>query len=79
MQLATKAAVAIGARETAYPNRVALADFDENLRSMVREARNAGVRPMLVTAATSHQEGKEPKELAQRWLRELSDLVTDEQ
>ena len=75
VQLATKAAVAIGARETAYPNRVALADFRDNLRSMVRQAKAAGVRPMLVTAATSHEKGQEPAELAHRWLRELSDLV----
>ena len=74
-QLAAKAAVAIGARETAYPNRVSLADFSSNLRSMVRQARRAGIRPLLITAATSHREGAEPEELARRWLRELSELV----
>ncbi len=74
-QLATKAAVAIGARETAYPNRVSLADFSGNLRAMVRRARDAGIRPLLITAATSHREGAEPEELAARWLRELSELV----
>lgn len=75
VQLATKAAVAIGARETAYPNRVSLPDFRDNLRAMVRRARAAGVQPMLLTAATSHVAGKEPPELARRWLRELSELV----
>ena len=75
VQLATKAAVAIGARETAYPNRVSLPDFEDNLTSMVRQARAAGIRPMLITAATSHTRGQEPKELAQRWLRDLSELV----
>jgi lysophospholipase L1-like esterase len=74
-QLATKAAVAIGARETAYPNRVSLDDFRDNLSSMVRRARAAGIRPLLVTAPTSHREGSEPEELGSRWLRELSELV----
>ncbi len=75
VQLATKAVVALGARETAYPNRVSLADFRDNLRAMARHAKAAGVRPMLVTAATSHTVGQEPAELARRWLRELSELV----
>ncbi len=75
VQLATKAAVAIGARDTAYPNRVALDDFKENLRSMVNQATAGGIRPLLITAATSHARGREPEELAQRWLRELSELV----
>ena len=75
VQLATKAAVAIGARETAYPNRVSLADFEDNLRAMVHQAREVRSRPMLVTAATSHRQGEEPEELALRWLRDLSELV----
>ncbi len=75
VQLAIKAMVATGARETAYPNRVSLADFRENLRSMVRQATAGGIRPMLITAATSHTRGREPEELARRWLRELSELV----
>ncbi len=75
VQLAIKAAVAVGARETAYPNRVSLPDFRDNLRSMVRRAKSGGVRPLLVTAATSHVVGKEPEELGRRWLRELSELV----
>lgn len=75
VQLAAKAVVAMGARKTAYPNRVSLPDFEDNLRSMVVQARAAGIRPLLVTAATSHREGEEPEELASRWLRELSELV----
>ena len=75
VQLATRAVVAMGARKTAYPNRVSLEDFEENLRMMVARARAADIRPLLVTAATSHREGDEPAELATRWLRELSELV----
>ncbi|MEE8525007.1 MAG: GDSL-type esterase/lipase family protein, partial [Thermoanaerobaculia bacterium] len=75
VQLATKATVAMGARRTAYPNRVALDDFRDNLRSMVRQARSENVRPVLITAASAHVEGEEPEELAARWLRDLSELV----
>ncbi len=75
VQLATQAVVALGARETAYPNRVSLEDFEHNLRAMVELARARGIRPVLVTAATSHAEGAEPEELALRWLRDLSELV----
>jgi len=75
VQLATQATVAMGARRTAYPNRVSLDDFRDNLRSMVRRARSKDVRPVLITAASAHVEGEEPEELAQRWLRDLSELV----
>jgi lysophospholipase L1-like esterase len=75
VQLATKATVAMGARRTAYPNRVALDDFRDNLRTMVRRARSQDVRPVLITAASAHVAGEEPPELAARWLRDLSELV----
>ncbi len=75
VQLATKATVALGARSTAYPNRVSLADFRDNLRTMVRQSRAQGVRPVLITAASAHVVGQEPEELATRWLRDLSELV----
>ncbi len=74
-QLATKSAVAMGARNTAYPNRVSLNDFESNLRTMVDQAKAHQIHPMLVTAATSHTVGQEPEELALRWLRDLSELV----
>ncbi len=74
-QLVTKAVVALGARKTAYPNRVSLADFEDNLRSMVKRANERGIRAVLITAATSHRSGEEPEELAARWLRDLSELV----
>lgn len=75
VQLATKATVAMGAHSTAYPNRVSLDDFRDNLRAMVGQARSKNVRPVLITAASNHAEGREPPELAERWLRDLSELV----
>ncbi len=75
VQLATKATVAFGARETAYPNRVSLEDFENNLRGMVAAARSHGIKPLLVTAATSHRQGHEPEALGLRWLRDLSELI----
>ncbi|MCP3962996.1 MAG: hypothetical protein GY719_34585 [bacterium] len=75
VQLATKATVAIGTRETAYPNRVSRPDFEDNLRAMANTARDAGIRPVLVTAATSHTPGQEPEHFGQRWLRDVSELV----
>ena len=75
VQLATQATVAVGSRDTDYPNRVSRADFAANLRAMVRHARSRGIRPVLITAAASHVAGEEPKELTERWLRDLSELV----
>lgn len=75
VQLFTKGLVALGTRQTAYPNRVSLEDFKDNLRVMVEKASAAGIRPMLLTAPTSIIEGDEPAYLAKRWLRKLSDLV----
>ena len=57
------------------PYRVSLADFRANLRGMVRTARDHDVVPILLTAPTSHRRGREPAYLAQRWLKNLDDLV----
>lgn len=75
VQLVTKATVAMGTGETAYPNRVSLEDFALNLRAMVRRAHSAGVEPMLITAASSHVRGQEPEYLGSRWLRDPAELV----
>jgi len=75
VQLFTKGLVALGTRQTAFPNRVSLEDFKENLRVMVEEASAAGIRPMLLTAPTSIVEGDEPLYLERRWLRDLQELV----
>lgn len=57
------------------PLRVSLADFDANLRQMVRIAHDHGVMPILLTAPTSHRPGREPAYLATRWVADLEDLV----
>ena len=57
------------------PLRVSLADFDANLRQMVRIAREHGIMPILLTAPTSHRPGREPGYLAKRWVADLEDLV----
>lgn len=57
------------------PYRVSLADFDANLRQMVRIAQAEGIIPILLTAPTSHRRGQEPAYLARRWMIDLEDLV----
>ena len=75
VQLTSKAALALAARREPWPNRVPLPDFEANLRSMVRKTRAADALPVLITAATSHRRGAEPKHLGERWLRDISELV----
>jgi lysophospholipase L1-like esterase len=57
------------------PNRVSPEDFRHNMRQMVRISRAAGIIPVLLTAPTSHEIGHEPQYLADRFLRDLSELV----
>lgn len=59
----------------ARPLRVAPEDFRHNLEEMVRIARLHGITPVLLTAPTSHRQGKEPPYLRRRWIRVLDDLV----
>ena len=75
VQLLTKATVAYRAKETHYPNRVSLADFEDNLTAMVEQARVIDAVPVIFTAASNHRVGKEPKSLKRRWLRNLEELV----
>ena len=76
-QLADKARLAFTAalRGPTSPYRVSLNDFRANLRGMVRIARNNGIIPILLTAPTSHRQGREPAYLAERWLTDLEALV----
>jgi lysophospholipase L1-like esterase len=55
--------------------RVPEASFRGNLTRMVEVARENGIRPMLVTAPSSHRVGEEPEELAERHIARLDDLV----
>ena len=75
VQLLTKATVAYRAKETGYPNRVSLEDFEANMLAMVEQARDIGSIPVILTAASNHRVGKEPKSLKRRWLRNLHELV----
>jgi lysophospholipase L1-like esterase len=75
VQLTSQALLAVAARQEPWPNRVPIESFEENLRGMVVAARNAGIEPVLITAATSHRRGEEPEELGERWLRDLDELV----
>lgn len=75
VQLVTQARLAVEGQRGAYPNRVPIDDFRANLEAMVDVARQAGIAPMLVTAASNHQAGQEPEYLEARWLRDLGDLV----
>jgi len=75
-QLLTKAHYVWRTRgRSLVPHRVAPEDFADNLRRMIRVARDNRIVPVLLTAPTSHRRGHEPAYLGQRWLRDLSQLV----
>ena len=65
----------MAARRVPAPNRVPLPRYAENLRSLIAEARAAGITPMLITAPSNHVPGHEPAYLAKRHLRSLGELV----
>ncbi len=75
VQLASKAIVSRDAGADARPRRVSLEDFRANLKEMVAIAREHDITPVLITAPTSHEVGKEPPQLAERHLEDLSELV----
>ena len=75
IQLATKVTVAWGARKTDWPERVSIPDFQANLSRMIDLMRAQGITPVLISAASSHTPGTEPSFLADRWLKDLSDLI----
>jgi lysophospholipase L1-like esterase len=55
--------------------RVPLEDFRANLREMVRIARENSIVPVLLTAPSAHQPGREPEVLTRRWLNDVTELV----
>jgi lysophospholipase L1-like esterase len=72
-QLGQKAWVA--AHRSDDNRRVPLPDFRANLHTMVSLARGHGIEPVLITAPTSHQQGREPQYLKGVWIRRLEDVV----
>jgi len=60
--------------KTATP-RVSLTDFRDNLKKIIRAARENDVVPVLVTAPSAHFPGEEPAYLAERWLQDVSTLI----
>jgi lysophospholipase L1-like esterase len=74
-QLWLKARLAWRARGGAAPERVPPDDFRANLVEMARRAREADSLPVLVTAPSGHEPGREPLHLAPRWIEDLSRLV----
>ena len=65
----------MAARRKPRPNRVPLPQYEDNLRTMASDARRAGIIPLFVTAPSNHVPGQEPAYLAQRHLRNLSELI----
>ena len=74
-QLLVKAWMTLAAAGKEKPNRVDLPRYVANLESMIRLAREAGARPILITAPSGHRRGFEPAFFAERPLSKLSDLV----
>ena len=65
----------MAARRVPAPNRVPLARYEDNVRSLVTEARAASIVPVVITAPSNHVLGHEPEYLAKRHLRALAELV----
>ena len=73
-QLVTKLLVTFWHKKSA-PQRVTPADFRRNILEMVKLARENNIIPVLLTAPTSAQRGKEPPYLRERWLKNTEDLI----
>ncbi len=55
--------------------RVPLPEFRRNLHEMIGLARSHGIEPVLITAPTSHERGREPQYLKGVWIHRLEDVV----
>jgi lysophospholipase L1-like esterase len=76
VQLGLKLRIALAANPGEAPPRVSPAEFRENLRTMTRLCRERGAVPILVTAASAHEPGREPAFLAEEgYLADLGTLV----
>ncbi len=56
--------------------RVPIDEFKENLQNMICYTRSRNITPVLITAPTTHREGYEPEYLSERWMSNLSQLVS---
>ena len=76
VQLLTRAYVGFHiSQQEQFPLRVPIERFRNNLIQMVDDAGNMGTIPVLITAPTSHQKGREPNFFALRWVTKLEELV----
>lgn len=75
MQLWLRLKTNMAARRVPQPNRVPLARYEANVRSLVAEARRAGITPIVITAPSNHVQGHEPPYLARRHVRALAEVV----
>ncbi|MEL7061683.1 MAG: GDSL-type esterase/lipase family protein [Acidobacteriota bacterium] len=75
VQLALKVRVVALARAAGWPRRVPLDDFADNLRQMTRRLEELGVRPMILTAPTSHRPGHVRESLEGRFVRDLDEVI----
>jgi len=76
VQLLNKAIFSIKVpTEKRRPERVSLADFESNLVQMVQVMREKNIIPVLLTAPTPHEKGREPAFLTNRWLNDIKELV----
>lgn len=75
VQLVTRLQVFLRQPERFPKRRVSVDDFRHNLREMIRLARGHGITPVLLTAPTSHEKGREPQELKERFLSNPADLI----
>lgn len=75
VQLGAKAYIALTRDPKQLSRRVQLEDFKNNLAAMVKISRENGILPVLLTAPSSHELGKEPKYLKGGWLDNLKELV----
>jgi lysophospholipase L1-like esterase len=75
-QLVFKLRLALRRRSTGEtPIRVTPDEFRSHLQQMVRLSREAGIVPILITAPSAHEPGREPELLRERWLPDLDQLV----
>ena len=74
-QLVLKVRFAIASRASESQVRVELPRYRQNLATMVHLAHDAGSQAVLITAPSDHVPGQEPRYLALRHVKRLSDVV----